>query len=329
MRSRFIFGNWRLKLIALVVACGMWVAVVYATNPPAITSVDVPVQVNGLSPDLLLLHRIEAVPIKVAGVASQVRAATVSAHLFASVNLSKISRPGEYQVKLTVTKSDPNFVLWSWPATVLVVIDVWKTANLPVHVVVSRAPPAGYSVNNAATAAVPGYVAVRAPSSILPNILVEARVDLGSVRTSISISSPVSLVNTGNLTQQVTFQPTVVTVHAVITSQTTESTLAVLATVTGQVASGYTLTGVQTTPLTVVATGQAGVLAGLTALDTQPVNVNGLSKDTTVQVALVTPSGVSSSVTVVTVVVSISPVPSATPTPTPAPTPTPTPSPSP
>ncbi|EQD61242.1 YbbR family protein, partial [mine drainage metagenome] len=147
----------------------------------------------------------------------------------------------------------------------------------------------------------------------------EAKVDLGSVRTSISISSAVSLVNTGNLTQQITFQPTVVTVHAAITSQTTETRLAIDATVTGQVAPGYMLTGLQTTPLTVLATGPAGVLAGLTALDTQPVNVNGLSKDTTMQVALLTPSGVSSSVTVVTVVVSISPVPSATPTPTPAP----------
>jgi len=328
-RAPFIFANWRLKLTALVVACGMWVGVVYATNPPAITTVAVPVQANGLGTDLLLLHSIQPVTIKVAGVASNVRAASVSAHLFASVNLRKIVRPGEYEVPLTVSKTDPNFAVLSSPNKVLVVVDVWKTASLPVHVVVSKAPPVGYDVNNAATTATPAAVTVRAPSSILPNLLAEARVSLGSVLSTESIPATVSLVNTGNLAQQITYQPTVVTVHAVITSTTTQRTLAVVAAVSGQVAAGYALTGVQTTPLTVDATGSSSALAGLAALNTQPVDLGGLSKDTTVQVPLVIPSGVSTSTTVVTVVITISALPSAsaTPTPTPAPSPTPTPTP--
>jgi YbbR domain-containing protein len=329
MFFRVIFGNWRLKLTALVVACGMWVGVVYATNPPAITTVAVPVQVNGLGANLLLLHPIQAVPIRVAGVASNVRAATVSAHLAAAVNLKNIKGPGEYEVPLTVTKTDPNFALLSSPNKVLAVVDVWKTAALPVHVVISKAPPAGYNVNNSATTVAPATVQVRAPSSVLANLLVEAKVNLGSVLTSASIPATVSLVNTGNLTQQITYQPTVVTVHAVISSTTTSATLAVNATVTGQVAAGSALTGIQTTPPTVVATGASSSLAGLAALDTQPVDLSGLSKDTTIQVPLVTPAGVSTSVTVVTVVVTISALPSAVATPTPTPTPIPTASPSP
>ncbi len=325
MRPRFILANWRLKLTSLVVACGMWVGVVYATNPPAITTVAVPVQVNGLGSNLLTLHSIQPVTIKVAGVASNVRAATVSSHLFASVNLKRISRPGEYEVPLTLSKTDPNFAVLSSPNKVLVVVDVWKTASLPVHVVVSKAPPVGYLVNNSATTATPADITVRAPSSILPNLLAEARVSLGSVLSSESIPATVSLVNTGNLAQQITFQPTVVSVHAVITSTTTHTTLAVVATVTGQVASGYALTGIQTTPLTVDASGASSALAGLAALDTQPVDVSGLSKDTTIQVPLVTPSGVSTSTTVVTVVVTISPLPPATASPTPTPNPSPTP----
>ena len=325
---KLITRNFQLKLIAVVVACGMWVGVVYASDPPAITTYNVHVQSRGvLHSGLVLLHPIAAVAVRVAGVASNVRNLEVPRHLSAEADLSHIVKPGEYQVPLKVEKTDPNVWIWSKPEKVSVFIDRETKRSIPVHFYVSAAPPAGFTVNTAKTVITPANVTVEGPESVLANVQAVASVNLATGRTSLTYSETVKITNSAGLGlgSEVSVTPSVVSVGVVIASTTTQSVLPVRVTFSGsgQPPSGYTLTGIEVIPLTITATGPASVLTALTAVSTQPIDLAHATSSETVNALLVTPTGTSLSNTFASVVITIAPVASAAPTPTPTPTPAP------
>jgi YbbR domain-containing protein len=326
MSLAFLVRNWRIKVLALLVACGMWVGVVYASNPPAIATYYVSPQVSGLSPNLLLLYPVKSVAIKVGGVYSNVHSPLVREHLAASINLDHIKGPGVYQVRLTTTLQDPNAFLWSSPATVAVTVDRWETASLPVRVVVPsrELPQPGYKFNSSATSVSPPDVTVRAPSSIIANLHPEAVVDLSTWKAAVDLPATVQVpLPKGVASSEVTFTPQQVTVHVAISSETNQLNLPVDYILSGQVAAGYELSAAQVTPQTVSVTGPPDIVDGLSAVDTQPIDISGISRDTTYQVRLNLPGGVTSSVASVTVVVTVTQLPTATPTPTPSASPSP------
>ncbi len=328
MNFAFLVRNWRIKVLALLVACGMWVGVVYASNPPAIATYYVTPQVSGLSSNLLLLYPVRSVAIKVGGVYSNVHSQLVREHLATSINLVHIKAPGVYQVRLVTTLQDPNAFLWSSPATVAVTVDRWQTAQLPVRVVVppKELPQAGYKFNPLATTVSPADVTVKAPSSIIASLQPQATVDLSTWKAAVDLPTLVQIpLPKGVSKSEVSFNPQQVTVHAAISSVTNQLNLPVDYILSGQVAAGYELTAAQVTPQTVSVTGPPNIVDGLAAVDTQPIDVSGIKSDTTYQVRLNLPGGVSSSVASVTVVVTVAQLPTATATPSPSPTPSPTP----
>jgi YbbR domain-containing protein len=324
MGLQFIVRNWRLKLVALAVACGMWVAVVYAGNPPAVRTVYVKVQVTGKSSSLLLLRTIDPVPVKVYGILSNVTTSVVAPHLFASVNLQKIKGPGQYSVRLKYANTDPSIAVLSEPTSVQVLVDEWKTETLAVHAVPEKPPPSGYSLASPLSAS-PKTVTVRAPSSILSTLVADADVDLSAYRTPVSVSTRVTFVNDPG--GKATANPSAVAVRADITTNNiTRSTTAFVKT-TGSVPFGYQLVSATPTPLTFSVTGPEATLNQLATVNTVPIDISSITADTTEQVQLDIPAGVTASVTSVTVTIIVVALPTATPTPTPTPaTPTPTPS---
>ncbi|MGH7609832.1 MAG: CdaR family protein [Candidatus Dormibacteria bacterium] len=310
--------NLRLKVIALVGACAMWVGVVYASNPPQIATFDVVPQAGPLKGGLVLLHPLNPIPVKVGGIASNVRKRAVAHHLFAQVNLGHFTTPGEYQATVKVESSDSNVFIWSYPGKVPVVVDRETTRSLPLHVIVESPPPAGY---NAATAATPNTVTVTGPQSVLAHLQAEVRVNLSQDRTTLTIpQQPVTLLNTEGV-RRLAISPAQVNVVATITSETTERELPVHPLLAGQLPTGYQLVSLAPTPLTVTASGAASALVALSHIVTASIDVSHMTSSQSVTVALVAPSGVSLSTSYVTISLTIAP----TATPTPAPTASPTP----
>jgi YbbR domain-containing protein len=327
---RLVGGNWRLKTVALLVACGMWVGVVYARNPPAFASVQVPVQVVGLPTGLVVLPSYPGaqgagvVSVKVAGIRSNVHSPRVVSALSAAVDLSSVKGPGRYQVALMVANGDPSLIeLWSHPAKVSVTVDRMVTADLPVHVQVAsgQLPPTGYSWVSSKTTVSPATVSVRAPSSIITKLEPLATISLANAKSTVAQSATVDMLHEGDLKSYISFTPQVVTVNAAISSQTSSHGASVYVVTSGQPASGYEVVGIQPSPLYVNITGASGTIASLTAVDTETVNLSGLTKTTTFQIPLVLPAGVTSSSTTVTVVVDVAPIAAPTPTPSPSATP--------
>jgi YbbR domain-containing protein len=323
---KFITRNFQFKLIAVVVACGMWVGVVYASDPPAITTFNVQVQTGGvLHSGLVLLRPIGTVAVKIAGVSSNVKSGQAASHLSAFADLNGITKVGRYVVPLKVTESDPNVWIWSAPQKVLVLIDRQATLSIPVHLNVSVPPPNGYVVNVGQSTITPADVTVSGPATVLANLQAEANVNLASIRTSLSFTEPVRLLNNPGPASTVTVTPKDVTVAVAIDSETSERALPVIPTFAGagEPPSGYTVTGIVVDPLTVTVTGPASTLAALTSVSTQPIDIAHATSSESVIEQVLAPAGTTLSLSYVTVVITITPVASATPSPTPTPTPSP------
>jgi YbbR domain-containing protein len=323
---KFITRNFQFKLIAVVVACGMWVGVVYASDPPAITTFNVQVQDGGvLHSGLVLLRPIGTVPVKIAGVSSDVKSGQTASHLSAFADLNGITKVGRYEVPLKVQESDPNVWIWSAPQKVLVLVDREATLSIPVHLNVSVSPPNGYVVNVGQSTITPANVTVTGPATVLANLQAEANVNLASIRTSLSFTEPVRLLNNPGPASTVTVTPKDVTVAVAIDSETSERALPVIPTFSGagEPPSGYTVTGIVVDPLTVIVTGPASTLAALTSVSTQPIDISHTTSSESVTAYVLAPGGTTLSLSYVTVVITITPVASPTPTPTPTPTPSP------
>lgn len=321
---KFITRNFQFKLIAVVVACGMWVGVVYASDPPAITTFNVQVQNAGLlHAGLVLLRPLGTVPVKIAGVSSDVKSGQTASHLTALADISGITKVGRYEVPLKVQESDPNVWIWSAPQKVLVLVDRRATLSIPVHLNITTSPPPGYVVNVAQSPITPTNVTVSGPATVLPHLQAEANVNLASIRTSLSFTEPVRLLNNPGPASTVTVTPKDVTVAVAIDSETSERALPVIPTFAGagQPPSGYTVTGIVVNPLTVIVTGPGLTLAALTSVSTQPIDISHTTSSEAVTAQVLAPAGTTLSQSYVTVVITITPV--ATPTPTPTPTPSP------
>jgi hypothetical protein len=156
---------------------------------------------------------------------------------------------------------------------------------------------------------------------VLPHLQAEANVNLTGIRTSLSFTEPVRLLNNPGPASTVTVTPKDVTVAVVIDSETSERALPVIPTFAGagEPPAGYTVTGIVVTPLTVIVTGPGLTLAALTSVSTQPIDIAHATSSETVNPQVVAPGGTTLSLTFVTVVITITPV--ASPTPSPSPTP--------
>ncbi len=318
-------GTFRLKLIALGVALGMWVAVVYVPNPPEIRTVDVPVTTSLLRANLVLLHPVGRLPVKVAGLAANVASRRVGQQLTASLDLHAIRRAGVYNLPVRVVNTDPNVAIWSHPPRVTVVVDQLAEVHLPVHVTVTHSPPPGYVFDGAKTSTSPAAATVSGPATLLGGLSASINADLSKLRATTTESLAVILTRDGRPAKGFTVVPTFVSVQLVIASRTTPRTVAVTLGTIGPPPTGYQIVSVQYAPLTVIATGTPAALNGLTGLVTGSLSLAGATGTFTETVRLVIPTDISVSRQLVSVTFTLKkiPIPKATRTPTPTPSPSP------
>jgi len=327
----FLIHNLRLKLVAAGLACAMWLAVVYASNPPAVQTVVVTqVAAQGLARGLELVGRPggpRGVALRIAGLRSNVQdAASVMADLRLSVDLSSIRAAGTYSVPLRVRKADPSVAVFSQPARVTVRVDRRVTEVVTVRALPRGIAPSGFTAT--VTALEPSTIQVSGPRSVVRAVRAVVRPDLSGLRTSLSQPAPVTLVGVpSSLAHGLRVTPVEVTAVIAVTSQLSTRTLPVVVTFAGdgQPPTGTRLTDIRSVPSTVQASGPAAELNQLNQASTEPVDLAAASLGLTVAVPLVQPAGVTLSPATVTVVISVGLVPQPTATPVPSPSPTPSP----
>jgi hypothetical protein len=330
----FVRRNWRLKLLAIVLAIFSWAGVVLVTNPPGTRSVPMAVpQPPSLDVSLpagyVLTQAIPNLTVDITGTQDHLNAFSKGS-LQVTVDYAAIKAIGDHvpaTVKLPVkiTNSDPNIDLDDPPTSIEAQVDSSRSASEPVEVVVSHAPPPGYQ--DSTMQATPAAVTATGPEHELVGIVIKTLpIDLSNQRANFPASTikvyPYSA--QGRYLSDVNLSPAAVNVAITVVGVDTTRTSSVVLDITGEAAS-TPVTGLTYSPMTVTLTGSQDLINGasLATVTTGGIDIAGQTGTVTYKVPIETPTGITANPSTVTVTVTVTPLP----TPTPAAT-SPSPSPS-
>ena len=317
-----ITDDWRLKLLAVGLALLMLGAVAFFQNPPTTRTLTVGLNYT-VPPGLILIKPPSKTAVTISGLADIIGPMT-SDNLVAVVDATHAS-PGP-DVKLAVTaKSFIGQVTVQNPPPIAVNIDVRQTKDLPVQVFAHGA--SGWRVTKAValcpgtTTSGPCVAQFDGPASWEVN-LVAAVVVAGpiNVGTTDALNQALQLQNSMGVLDQscrtvpcASLDPTAASIHIEAVSGSTSSTIPLVqGPPTHGPATGYQVTAVTISPITVIISGDPAILGRIQRILLPPVDLSGRTSDATFQIAIPYPPGVDATADTATVIYKISANPNVT-----------------
>ncbi len=229
----------------------------------------------------------------------------VRVRITASVNVLNRQRPenftaladassaqaGDQRLAVTVRSSDPDVRdVSAVPAFVQLQLEELGEHTVPVRVSVTGQVPSGYQLGSPTTD--PQRLTVSGAASLV-NRAAEAVLDVNVDRATVTVTgtfTPRVLDDRGNPVPNVSVRPTSVAVEVPITQQAQFKEVGVRPRITGQPTPGYVLEPVEVDPPTVTLVGDPSALQTVNFVETQPVDVGGLSSTSVRRVAVVAPA---------------------------------------
>ena len=284
-----IFGNFRLKLLALAFALAMWGGVAYAENPTQRTTYNLTIDRPNVPAGLMILGTLQPVAVTVVGSAQNLR--TFDQHsLVLTANFAGV-KVGTNRVPVHVTSTDLNVTELVYDLALIVQVDQVGSADVQVTIQRVHQLPAGF--HEVSAGVTPTHVTIHGPQSELSGVQASVQVDLADQQALIDQSFLVQVLDpNGKKIDRGLASPPNVTVRIDIQPDAVTETKAAGAAVTGQPAPGYYIKNVQITPPLVNATGLADVLAALQQIASDPVDLANATADVVKTVSLRPPAGV-------------------------------------
>ena len=284
--------NWTLLVASFVISILLWMFVGAQTSQFRTISVDVRSQ--GADSDRFFVRKIpDSVSATLRGTQSQLAAISPQS-VQAYVDLSG-AKPGRNEYPIRLFPEQVQQLLSDFPRTVMVDIEPIIQRDLPVTVESSgELPDSNFVIND--ISAKPSRVLVKGPKSEIDQIeKVRAVLPLGQVEMDRVAPYPidvVALTRDNRPMQYVRCIPLQINVTASMVVASVEKEAFVNAKLVGSPASEFQVLDCQIDPPRVTVSGSASLLAKLTTLETEPIDVSGLSGTTTVEVAVNPPMGV-------------------------------------
>ncbi|HEX9609193.1 MAG TPA: CdaR family protein [Candidatus Limnocylindria bacterium] len=290
---RFLLRNWHLKLAAVVGSTILYTGLVFSGTLSEQTLQVPVVQVNQPPDSFNLTGDLGFVEVRYRTDSDGVGSVRAEAFV-ARVDLSQydMSRAPEPQVLEVTVSADGLQVLEVTPPTKRVELDRNETRSVPVEVETGEIP-AGLEIGEPELSELDGQVEVRGPASEV------SRVDRALARilidpSGIDFNQPVELVPVDIEGQPVgigrlELSPEVISVTVDVETVETTKTVPVTQDIVGTPAPGYALEALAVQPSTVTLRGLPEVLAPITEVRTEPIDIGGISETQTFEVALVLP----------------------------------------
>ena len=335
----WIVNNWRLKLLAVVLAMGLLAAVAFSENPPVLKTVPVGVQYK-LPPGLVIVNPPRKVPISVIGLSDAVNKVGASS-VGVTVDLTK-AHPGPnqtYSAKPTIAVPGVSAQSDSVP----LILNIEELRSVPLEVEVRTAQPApGIKIATDKTLATCGnsaqkcQVTVTAPASVVDGLTAYVNYDQ-PITSSGVVESPSQPIKFEQKGRAIDFSkldtdpdpgvtPATANVHIEATGGTLAKTVGLHANIAGSPACGYVVGGVTISNPFPLISGPADAVTKLgDAIELPQISIAGATGSISQNVTINLPdSALSASPGRVTVTVAVNPSVPCTPvTPTPVPSPTP------
>ncbi|NMP22690.1 YbbR-like domain-containing protein [Sulfobacillus harzensis] len=295
MTDRLLENNTFLKILSVIVAIFIWFRAGPAAHVPNEnhTIQGVAVGWSTINPHLTVLSlNPGTVTVQISGPPSSVNSSS-TASVSALVNLSNIKSPGTYLLKVSASVPAGVTPVSVTPSRVEVTVARIGNTKRPVEVHLGGQPAAGYELSNYSSSIKDATVS--GPTNALRQVkAVAGTVSLSGHNTTFSQDVVLEPVNAaGRVVPKVQVDPPTAAVTATIKKKPPEKVLPVVSKLTGQPASGYTVSQINVYPSSVTVSGTTQTLAGLNHIFTVPVNVSGATKTITESVPVQLPSGTS------------------------------------
>lgn len=289
---RFLLRNWPLKLAAIFLASLLYAGIVLAQNART-WSGGVPIEAVRPPTGAVLLEQSPAEMTSIRYRAPvDVQARVSSADFRATVDLARIvpeANGQPEQVRVSVEALDRRIEVVDFePKSVTVRLDPVITRTVPVTID-RGVVPEGLALGREHVD--PNTVVVRGASSLVLRVReVVARVTIDA--SGLNVDSEVDLApvdERGEAVPKVELSTERARVQIEVARQLANRTLPVSPQLVGQLPQGFRLASVAVRPLSVTVSGEQRVLAGLDAVTTQPVSLDGVTESRDVASSLAVP----------------------------------------
>jgi len=307
---RRLIANWPLKAASLFVAVLLWFHVQDQTTSVERETYSVPLTAVNLGPDLV----VTAMPKSVRVTCEATRPALESidpTRLIAEVDLSNV-QPGRNQVVPQLRQ--PLNVRAKWEVrdpVVTVEVERLQTSTKRVEIDTSGSPPADLIYLSATVD--PETVTVSGPVSKVREVRrVRAVLNLSRVRPATSYQLKVEALGPdGKPLSMVGTEPSEVSVRPALAPALAPRIVSVTPRWSGTPAFGYRLVAVTADPSQVALTGKSQVLSGIASVETEPIDLDGISASRVYTVRIRVPEGVTTTSPTVQVRVRVERIPEA------------------
>lgn len=289
LRFRLDIGR---ALIALGLACALWIVVQNEQNPertdiPALT---IPVDVVNSPSGLVVVSEQPQIQVRVR-MPSESWSLLRTGSFRATADASSAS-PGVNELPVRVETLEPRVrQVDPVPPLVNVVVEEVSERIMPVRLNILGNVPFGYAYSTPRIA--PENVTVSGASSAVQrvdSIVVDIRLDGLTVSLNATYA-PRPLDARGTEVRAVRVNPSTVNVEVPVAQQVGYKEVGVRPVVRGRVAAGYLLQPIEVEPATVTVVGSPAGLANVSFVDTEPVDVSNLSSPVVRRVQVVPPTG--------------------------------------
>ena len=320
----WITDDWKLKLLALALSVLTLGAVAFSQTPTTQKIFNPAIDYNVPS-SLVIINPPLKVPVRVTGLADTITTMTDS-NVTATVDLSKAQTGSAVKLNITVATRGvgPGVSVINTSVPITLNIDKRQTVALTVDAILPRPAPdwlvtkTTVSCGDSNTTCIVHYdgpvqweTNLKAVATLTKSIATTQTVQLG-----VQI---VLLQNNAPLPDTLTYLPSGLdqsTVSIVVDAKTgsTSTTLPLVAAAPSKPPpSGYRVTGITITPVSVIATGDQTVLSHTQFITLRAVDLSSSTSTATFNVNIPYPNGVTGAVTTASITYTIAPIPSPSP----------------
>lgn len=272
-----IFQNIPAKIICLLVAIGLWIYVGSGLAQIGTFPGKIPLEFNNTANGLVAVCDIAGVSVKIVAASNLWK--TLGADSFkAKIDLSGYAE-GTYELPVKVISQNPEVqVVEINPAKVIVRVEKTVEKEVPINLRVEGKAADGYVVGDWKIK--PDKVKIIGGSSQIGNIFeATAKITLSNERDNLQrIVKVIALDSNGNEIRNLKFNPAEVEVQVPLVQASSAKTVGIKVVTTGLPQQGYWVSQIETEPSTLAVTASAEIINNISFIETNQININGLSQ---------------------------------------------------
>ncbi|SMB89562.1 YbbR domain-containing protein [Desulfonispora thiosulfatigenes DSM 11270] len=281
------------KVIAILIALLLWFYINGDQNPPIQKSINVDINYEDLSEDLIVTNEIKEIKLKIKGDEKVIN--NLSMRDFSAIIGLKDAQIGEQELKIDVRAPIGIEIVDVNPSKVNVNIDKMAEKQVPVRVSLLGNTAKGYSSFKPTVK--PSHVVLKGPKKLI-NTIVDARVDvnLNNTKNNLVLNLPIKVKDKNDKTygtEVFIMNPSNVEVFVPIIKDTPSKLIPIKPVLEGNPQAGYKVGRVIIEPETIEIVGEYDKLGAINYIQTEPINITGIKENTTKEVRLRLPSNVS------------------------------------